>query len=93
MSAPATPFPPRPCIFNTFTPQQPRVTAAGTANTSFDIELADSTRVDARKHVNPSVYAVARCIPLALLTLTPREPKVTAQQPAGGDVSHLHPLL
>ena len=69
------------------------VTPAGTAHTPLCPELPHSTRVDARKHVNASIYAVARCIPLALLTLTAEEPQVPLQQPAGGDVSLLHPLL
>jgi hypothetical protein len=64
------------------------VTPAVTAHRPFRPEPTHSTRVDARKHVNASVYAVARCIRLALLTLTAEEPQVPLQQPAGGDVSH-----
>jgi len=61
-----------------------KVTAPVTAHTPFRPELAHFTRVDARKHVNASVCAVARCIPLALLTLIPQQPPVTLQQPAPG---------
>jgi len=65
---------------------------AVTASRPVSIELLDSTRVDVRKHVNASVYAVARCIRLALLTLTAEEPQVPLQQPAGGDVSYPLPM-
>ena len=58
---------------------------AVTAHRLIFLLAADSTRVDARKHVNASVYAVAARIPLALLTLTPEELSVTPQQPAGGE--------
>jgi len=68
------------------------VTPAGTAHTPLCPELPHSTRVDVRKHVNASVCAVAARIPLALLTLTPQQPPVTLQQPAGGDVSLLQPV-
>ena len=64
-----------------------------TAHTPYRPEPPHSTRVDARKHGNASVCAVARCIRLALLTLTPQQPPVTLQQPAGGDVSCLLPPL
>ena len=91
MSAPGRRFQPRSFAFNRFTPQQPLVTAPVTARTPLCPELAHSTRVDARKHVNASVCAVAARIPLALLTLTAEEPQVPLQQPAGGNVSHLQP--
>jgi hypothetical protein len=51
-----------------------KVTAPVTASRQVCIELPDSTRVDARKHVNASLCAVAARIPLALLTLTAEEP-------------------
>lgn len=81
-----------PFAFNTFTPEQPRVTAPVTANTPFDIELADSTHVDARKHVNTSVCAVARCMAQIPFTFPQSYRKVTLRQPAGGDVSCLQPM-
>ena len=80
-SAPGRPFLLRSFVFNTFTPQQPKVTPAVTAHRPFRLEPPHSTRVDARKHVNASVCAVARCIPLALLTLTPQQPPVSLQLP------------
>jgi hypothetical protein len=85
-------FPPRSFAFNTFTPQQPRVTAPVTANTPFDIELADSTHVDARKHGNASVYAVAGCMALIPQAFQQSYRKVSLQQPARDDVSCLKPM-
>jgi hypothetical protein len=86
-------FPPRSFAFNTFTPQQPRVTEPVTANTPFDIEPADSIRVDACKHGNACVYAVAHCMALIPFAFPQSYRPVTLQQPAGGDVSLLYPLL
>lgn len=87
MSAPGRPFLLRLFVFNTFTPQQPRVTAPVTANTPFDIELADSTRVDACKRVNASVFTAPGCRALIVFTFPQSYRTVTLQQPAGGDVS------
>jgi len=63
------------------------VTPAGTAHTPFRPELAHSTRVDARKHVNASVFAVAGCMALIPQAFPHGYRPVSLQQPAGGDVS------
>ena len=63
------------------------VTAPVTANRTFPPELAHSTRVDARKHVNASVCAVSGCMALIAFTFPQSYRAVSPQQPAGGDVS------
>jgi hypothetical protein len=68
------------------------VTPAGTVHAPFCSELLHSTHVDARKHVNASVCAVARCMALMAFTFPQSYRKVTLQQPAGGDVSCLPPM-
>jgi hypothetical protein len=60
VSAPGRPFPPRSFAFNTLTPQQPKVTPAGTANRPFSPLVACFQHVYARKHVNASVCAPRR---------------------------------
>jgi len=66
-------------------------TPAGTAPTSIFLLAADSTRVDACKHGNASVYAVARCMALIRFTFPHSYRTVSLQQPAGGDVSQRQP--
>jgi hypothetical protein len=53
---------------------------------------ADSIHVDARKHVNASVYAVARCMALIAFTFPQSYRTVYLQQPFGGDVSPPQPM-
>jgi len=63
------------------------VTPAATGHTPFRPELAHSTRVDACKHVNPSVGAVSGCRALTPCTFPQSYRPVTLQLPFGGDVS------
>ena len=63
------------------------VTAPVTAPMLIFLLAADSARVDACKHVNASVYAVARCMMLIAFTFPHSYRPVSRQQPFGGDVS------
>ncbi|HLH08002.1 MAG TPA: hypothetical protein VKW78_12260 [Terriglobales bacterium] len=69
------------------------VTPAETAHPPILFLAADSIHVDARKHVNASVYAVARCMALIPFTFPQSYRAVTLQLPFGGDVSLLQPTL
>jgi len=63
------------------------VTPAATAHPPILFLAADSIHVDACKHVNASVYAVARCMALIRFTFPQSYRPVSLQQPFGGDVS------